>query len=343
MNSKEKTQEVMKCPAVSINLCCFNSEKYLEETLLSVFNQTYKDWELVIVNDGSTDATETMVQKYISEGWPIVYHSQANAGLANARNKALELSQGQYIAFLDHDDLWLPEKLSLQISLLETRPDIAVIYSNASVIDGYGNIIAERYDNNFKPRDGDIFEDLLTEGDFVNWQTVVIRRSVLDDVGGFQSYKITEDYDMLLRCSLNRTCFGMDCVLAQYRRHDQNYSGLRISNDNDNLRRSRVEEKLETLRIYQYWIENMPASHNRVLSHLRYKISELYYEIGKSYFLLGNKQDGKSFLKKAIFDSPHKRRNWILSIVMKLPGDKLYLPVIKALHSYKARFKYGIQ
>jgi glycosyltransferase involved in cell wall biosynthesis len=327
------------CPAVSINLCCFNSEKYLEETLQSVFNQACKDWELVIVNDGSTDTTETIIKKHISDGWPIVYHAQVNAGLAKARNKAIELSSGKYIAFLDHDDLWLPEKLLLQIQLLETRPDIAVVYGNASVIDGHGNIIAERYDNNFKSRDGDIFEGLLIEGDFVNWQTVVIRRSVLDDVGGFRSYRITEDYDILLRCALNRTCFGMDRILAQYRRHDRNYSGLRISNDHDGLRRSRMEEKLETLSIIEYWVEHMPVSYNSILPLLRYKIAELQYEIGKSFFFVGKKENSKLFLQKGSFNSPHKWRNWMLSVIIKLPGDGFYLPVIKAVHSLKTRLR----
>jgi glycosyltransferase involved in cell wall biosynthesis len=336
----KKIQGIAMPSSVGINLCCFNSEKYLEETLQSVFNQTYKDWELVIVNDGSTDSTETIIQKHISEGWPILYHSQANAGLANARNKALELSSGQYIAFLDHDDIWLPEKLTLQISLLEVRPDIAVIYGNASVIDGYGNIIAERYNDNFKSRDGDIFSELLIEGDFINWQTVVIRRSVLDDVGLFGSFRIAEDYDMLLRCALNRTCFGMDHVLAQYRRHDRNYSGLRIGNDHDGLRRSRMEEKLETLSIIEYWVENMPVSHKSILPLLQYKISELQYEIGKSFFLLGNKEKSKLFLKKASLNSPHIWRNRMLIFVIELPGDRFYLPVIKAVHSLKTRLKF---
>ena len=106
-------------PLVSINLCCYNSEKYLRETLDSIVNQTYKDWELVIINDGSTDATELIIQEYQARSYPIVYHYQKNNGLSKSRNKALQLSKGKYIAFIDHDDIWIAEKLQKQILLME--------------------------------------------------------------------------------------------------------------------------------------------------------------------------------------------------------------------------------
>src|SRR5438874_5550918 len=104
-------------PTVSITLCCFNSERFLAETLRSIIDQTYKDWELVIINDGSTDSTESIIQTFIDRKWPIVYHSQQNAGLGRSRNKAVELSRGEFIALIDHDDLWEPEKLARQIPL----------------------------------------------------------------------------------------------------------------------------------------------------------------------------------------------------------------------------------
>ena len=117
-------------PKVSINLCCYNSEKYLRETLDSIVKQTYKDWELIIINDGSSDSTEAIIYEYIKQGYPIAYHYQRNKGLAFSRNKALELSQGKYVAFIDHDDLWLPDKLEKQASILEKRPEIDFLYGN---------------------------------------------------------------------------------------------------------------------------------------------------------------------------------------------------------------------
>src|SRR5207249_8047170 len=106
-------------PKVSINLCCYNGEQFLEETLQSIFLQTYKEWELVVVNDGSTDSTERIIKSYTAAGKPIVYHYQENAGLGSARNKALQLSSGRYSALIDHDDTWLSEELENQVRASE--------------------------------------------------------------------------------------------------------------------------------------------------------------------------------------------------------------------------------
>ncbi len=108
-------------PKVSINLCCYNGEKYLEETLQSIFLQKYKNWELVVVNDGSTDSTERIIRRHEAAGLPIVYHYQKNAGLGSARNKALQLSSGSYIALIDQDDIWLPEKPEKQVRDFEVE------------------------------------------------------------------------------------------------------------------------------------------------------------------------------------------------------------------------------
>ena len=102
-------------PLVSINLCCYNGARHLRETLDSIIAQTFKDWELVFINDGSTDATGSIIEDYIRRGHPIIYRSRENRGLGYSRNEAIRCSQGQYLAFVDADDLWMPEKLEKQI------------------------------------------------------------------------------------------------------------------------------------------------------------------------------------------------------------------------------------
>src|ERR671930_69372 len=114
---------------VSINLCCYNGEKYLEETLQSIFHQTYKDWELVVVDDGSIDTTERIIKSHMAAGKLIMYHYQENAGLGSARNKALQLSRGSYIALIDQDDIWLPEKLEKQVRAFELDRALGRVYA----------------------------------------------------------------------------------------------------------------------------------------------------------------------------------------------------------------------
>lgn len=184
-------------PTVSINLCCYNSERFLAATLDSIVAQTYRDWELVIINDGSRDATEEIVKRYIAQGWPIHYHSQTNAGLGASRNKALELSKGKFVALIDHDDLWTPDKLERQIPLF-ANPRVGLVYSGADVIGPDGRILRP-----YMPQDrmfrGNVLNELFLL-DFLACSTAVMRRSVIDEVGPFRpELAITEEYELWFR------------------------------------------------------------------------------------------------------------------------------------------------
>ncbi len=205
-------------PIVSINLCCYNSEEFLEETLQSIFAQTYKDWELIIINDGSTDSTESIIKEYISQGYPIVYHWQENHGLGYFRNEALKRSRGQYIAFIDHDDLWLPGKLEKQLRYLHTHPEYGFLYSNAYVMqDGNRRLV---YSMRATMPQGSVFRTFLTRYP-VNLQTVVIRKILLDGLDYWfdENLDLSEEYDFFLRL-LYKTLAGYHKEpLAVYRLH----------------------------------------------------------------------------------------------------------------------------
>lgn len=208
---------------VSINLCCYNSEQFLEETLRSVFSQTYKDWELVVINDGSTDSTERIIQKYLSEGWPINYRCQKNMGLGYSRNKAIELSKGELIALLDHDDLWTPDKLEKQVALFDSQPEVALVYSDASVIDSMGRSLWH-YSERVRQTRGWVLPHLFLDN-FIVCSTVLIRRSVFDEMPWFQpSLKTTEEYELFLRIAEKYKFDFVKEPLVRYRLHQGNYS-----------------------------------------------------------------------------------------------------------------------
>ena len=185
-------------PRVSINLCCYNSEPFLEETLASVFAQTYADYELVVVNDGSKDRTDEIVRRHIAAGRPIVYHAQPNAGLGRARNKALELSSGELIAILDHDDVWEPRKLELQVPLFD-RPEVGLAASDALFVDSAGRPRGLYSAGNPLQR-GKILRELVLYN-FVPCAAAVMRRSAIRDAGGFfrPDFRISEEYELFLR------------------------------------------------------------------------------------------------------------------------------------------------
>lgn len=109
---------------ISVIITCYNSEKIIERTLACVFAQTRLPDEIIIVDDGSTDKTKEIVSKY-----NVVYHYQENQGIATSLNTGVKLSTGNILAFLDHDDLWTPDKLQLQLDILEQNPAIDLVFS----------------------------------------------------------------------------------------------------------------------------------------------------------------------------------------------------------------------
>lgn len=218
-------------PAVSVTLCCYNSERYLEETLQSIFAQTYTDWELVIINDGSTDSTAQIIQRHLAEGRRIVYHSEANAGLGAARNKAIELSQGEFIALVDHDDLWHPEKLERQLKLVTGRPEVGVVYSETGVLVSNDHTNAPSLRRTCYR--GRVLMPLVL-GNFIPCSSIVIRRSAIDAVGRFNPAFIqVEEYDLMIRLAERYEFDYVSEPLSTFRFHSQNLSwdGARLQSE----------------------------------------------------------------------------------------------------------------
>jgi len=204
-------------PAVSINLCCYNSERFLEEILRSIFEQTYKDWELMIINDGSTDSTESIIREYINRGYPIVYHWQENHGLGYSRNEAIKRSRGKYIAFIDHDDLWLPNKLEKQVPLFND-PEVVLVYSDAVYFNTAG---AERRRYHGHPCFiGNCFRELLADYNLV-MSTAIIRRSALNQQPYWfdERLQFSEEAELFLRLAYNGKLAMVNLPLVRYRVH----------------------------------------------------------------------------------------------------------------------------
>jgi glycosyltransferase involved in cell wall biosynthesis len=210
-------------PSVSVTICCYNGEKYLETALQSVIAQTYTNWEIIIINDGSTDTTEAIVKKYISKGYPITYHYQANAGLGSARNKSIELAKGDFIAILDQDDLWYPSKLEKQMVLFKNNPGIGVVYADCNLIDESG-LVKLKSSMNGEFHEGDVFSNLLRDMFTPAWPTVIMRKLLIKNAGGFLNYSFAEDLDILLKIAYVSSFGVVKEVLASYRLHSNQSS-----------------------------------------------------------------------------------------------------------------------
>ncbi len=181
---------------VSVVIPAYNSMAYLPETITSVLNQTYTDFEVVVVNDGSTDNTKEWVSQIDDSRIRLI--SQENRGLAGARNRGIEESQGKYLAFIDADDLWSPTKLAEQVKILDNHPEIGVVCTWVTYVDEQGNSTGRIVQNQ---HEGHIWHK-LTESNLLECGSVaMVRQECFDRCGVFDRNlgSFVEDWDMWLR------------------------------------------------------------------------------------------------------------------------------------------------
>ncbi len=219
---------------ISVIIPTFNSSKYISRAIGSVISQTYRPFEVIVIDDGSTDATNSVLGGYIRSGG-IKYFYQENKGPGAARNLGIKNSSGEFVAFLDADDVWLPEKLEKQMNLFE-NPAVGLIYSD---MEFFGDKFPfKRYSEMAKRfYRGRVFGKLLLRN-FIPVSSVIVRRSVIERYGLFteekQSYAI-EDYEMWLRIArATEVDFILD-PLVKYRVHE-----CQISKDHEDTYRKLV-------------------------------------------------------------------------------------------------------
>lgn len=203
----------MKEPLVSIVMPAYNAERYISEAINGVLSQTHENWELLITDDGSTDETATVVQAFRDKR--IMYFYQKNQGQSAARNTSLGRANGKYIAFLDADDIFLPQKLERQVAFLESRPECDFSYSKIEYFwDGEPE---KRYVLNIDHPSGHLKDDLIRRGGHLMAPiSVMFRREWYDQYGGFGSeFRRSDEYFFYLKMALHgaRFCY-LDEVLA---------------------------------------------------------------------------------------------------------------------------------
>lgn len=208
-----------KTPHVSVIIPCYNQAHYLGEAVRSVLGQTCQDFEIIVVDDGSTDNTPQVVASF---GKFVRYVYQTNAGLSAARNTGICATTSEYVGFLDADDLWLPDFLRTLVSILNRDQRFEAIYSGSQFVDVDGNLLPQKIMRTVSP---DGLHDALIDGEFFPPCTVLARRSVFDKVGLFDvSLNASEDWDMWLRISEKFLFASEPRVLALYRMHGNNMS-----------------------------------------------------------------------------------------------------------------------
>ena len=203
---------------VSVIVPAYNGEAYIQQAIASIVAQTYGNYEIIVVDDGSTDSTKQIVTQY-----PIQYLWQSNQGVAQARNRGLEVAAGKYIAFLDQDDWFLPHKLAFQVGLMEQHSHIGIVNSGWQIVNSEGMLQAE-----VQP-----WKHLktLAPADLIVWKPVFLgamlfRRSWLQKISGFDPHlQQTPDVELCLRLAA-QGCEGkwLQQATVAYRQHQSNAS-----------------------------------------------------------------------------------------------------------------------
>jgi len=209
----------MDNPRVSVVVTTYNYAKYLPFALESILEQTLQDLEIVLVNDGSTDNTNEVVQKY-AHLQNLCYISQNNAGQAVAKNTGIHAARGAFIAFLDADDIWIRDKLEKQLPLFDD-PQVGVVYGRTTYIDELNRPMAFEVRNpRLQPRKGWVVDHLVMDN-FVPFSAAVVRRSCFDSVGVMNTtYQMGIDWDLWLRMALHfKFDFVDECLLLYRKSH----------------------------------------------------------------------------------------------------------------------------
>jgi glycosyltransferase involved in cell wall biosynthesis len=276
-------------PLVSVVIPVFNASKWISETISSVLDQDYPNVEVVVIDDGSTDDSSDIINQYTNK---VKYFYKSNGGQGSARNIGIQKSNGKYIAFIDADDLWAKNKLSIQVEILE-RTRLKWIYSDAIAFDNENKKDLFLFSQNNKQYSGDVLKPLFRSC-FIPSPTPVVEKTVFSKVGMFNEHttmRNREDWDMWLRIASLYSLAYVPKSLANYRVHSSSATGSENRND--------------SLKGYINVIEAASAREPKRLGSIKNSVlSKIFFSECRYYAHFEDKYLAKEMLNKAIMLRP---------------------------------------
>jgi hypothetical protein len=302
-------------PRVAVIIPTFNRKEYVQETIDSVLAQIYSDYEVIVIDDGSSDGTGEALQ--VRFGDRIRYVWQENQGESAARNHGIKLSRGTYIALLDSDDLWLPEKLGKQVAILDANPDVVLVFTASWRIDEKGQRLEDEPSFGNVHQNDPTLEALCLQNVMGNaGSTAMICRKQIERVGGFdQALQYGEDWDLWLRLRQQGKFAFIDEPLACIRQH----GGSQWHTPQPETIDQRLADHKQMLEnIFATWPGDVPYSlQERALARAYSMAAFLDYFIGRTAL-------GQQRLSRAIELDPDYRSE-LQHLPMKLRNQFLHL------------------
>ena len=288
-------------PKVSVVIPTYNRANLITKTIESVLAQTFRDFEIIVIDDGSTDNTMEIVSTF-----PVKYVKQQNQGPGAARNKGIELSTGEYVAFLDSDDVFFKDTLAKNVAILDSHPKVGISYGQAYATDEKGNILdIEPISKKSCIRQG--WEELgnyLRTGYHVTMSTVLVRRSCLEEVGGFKAAfrSGSEDLDLWIRLAKKCEVAYIAEPLAKWGPLSRGFSSKRSLRDWENANSSIIESICNDAEL------STRLSHLRPIAYFR-----LYSNMARRACRRKNMKTAREYLFRAVkvhFGSLFGRLGW---------------------------------
>ena len=270
-------------PLVSAIITTYNYARFLPDALESVLGQTYSHLEIVLVDDGSTDATPTVARRYADRG--VRYVARTHAGAGAARNTGLQMTSAPLIAFLDGDDAWLPDRVARGVAFLVRHPEVALVAGHAFACDEHLEPRAVVYAG--RREAGDAFESLLIDNVVLNPSSVLVRRSALTAAGGFSVIPVGQDWDTWLEVAKRFPIGFIDGAVALVRRHGDSLSPTDPRHRID-INREILERHLPDLR---------PAWRRPLVR--RRSVSSAYFHAGLSSAQRGDRRRASRYAMRA--------------------------------------------
>ncbi|MFC1979982.1 glycosyltransferase [Chloroflexota bacterium] len=279
-------------PKVSVILLSYNHEKYLTKAIESILGQTFKDFELIVIDDFSKDASAKIINDYAQKDNRIrcLFH-ESNQGIAKSLNEGISISGGEYIAYADSDDIWEKERLEVGVEIMDRSPDVGLLHSESIVIDAEGRPAGQRFSSIYPSHtgkySGNLFSTLL-RGNFVCGSSLLVRRVTTEGIHFNKELKYLNDWLYCLEVSEKNRFYYVSHSLVRYRVHEGNTRFDTLGYAADNLLMLKI--------IFEKYPEHIKKD--------REILAELYFGAGCSLCSSGQVKQGRKCLLKSVMISP---------------------------------------
>lgn len=302
-----------RSPAISVLMAVYNTDRYVAQAVESILNQTFTDFELIAIDDGSTDRSLKVLQSYAAQDPRIRLLSRENRGIPQTRNELLSLARGEFLAVMDSDDIALPDRLQNQITFLRQHPEVLWLGGAFELIDAQGRWITPIP----LPQDDRTIKDRLRQGQtsFLH-PTAMLRRSGVIQVGGYdESLPLAEDLDLWLKLAAIGAVANLPQTVVQYRLH-----GNSICDRHQGLSPKEVQIALE-----RAWKKGLIAEKPQATIVCGWRpepnpTSRYQFLLKYGWWAFNHRQRGTALFygTQAIVQNPWSRESWKLLICAAL-------------------------